>query len=402
MAYRLEDIELTRPISDIHLTIEETGVGALIRRKGRPIGFLMKAFPRARAVPAEVLKSWIASELKDTLMAEAIREELAPSSPTMPLPTLTVAICTHARPALVQRCIQSLLPLRARHGFEILVVDNATPDSSVADAVTRYAGARYAREELAGLDFARNRAWKEARGEWVAYLDDDVIVDAGWFDGFREALRENPDAVAVTGLVAPLTLATEAQIIFEYRGGFRHGCDTHRYRAELPGNDCYPCGSGLLGVGANMAYRRDTLQKLGGFDEALDTGAPLPGGGDLDMFYRVVHSGGILVYEPRFLVFHEHRTTLAALRRQYYTWGLGLMAYIRKHIEAGSSERLKFYRLSKWWIRDELQQLRNALRGRGHVPAGMIVSELLGATVGWFGEYSRSRKRIEALKNSAS
>ena len=105
-------------------------------------------------------------------------------------------------------------------------------------------------------------------------------------------------------------------------------------RSDL--GECYPeirfilAAPEFSATGCNMAFRRDVLLEIGGFDEALDTGAPLPGGGDLDIFYRIIRAGYVLVYEPSYMVFHEHRESVSALRRQYYTWGLGLMAFVEK------------------------------------------------------------------------
>ena len=56
-----------------------------------------------------------------------------------------------------------------------------------------------------------------------------------------------------------------------------------------------------------MVLRTVAVRELGGFDEALDTGPPLPGGGDLDIWSRLARAGHPLVYEPRLLVFHRHR-----------------------------------------------------------------------------------------------
>jgi hypothetical protein len=91
-----------------------------------------------------------------------------------------------------------------------------------------------------------------------------------------------------------------------------------------------------------MVFRRELLRELGGFDEALDTGAPLPGGGDLDAFYRVLNAGRALVHEPRMLVFHQHRSEHAALRRQMWSWGLGLMAYVQKWSDREGAHRQRF------------------------------------------------------------
>lgn len=163
------------------------------------------------------------------------------------------------------------------------MVDNAPSNLQTKETVAGFPGVRYIMEPLAGLNFARNRALEEANSDLLAFLDDDVVVDSEWLVGLAETWSENPDAAAFTGLVLPFALDTEAQIIFETRGRFRKGFKKVRYGAYLPGNSIHPCGAGLFGTGANMAFRCDVLRVLGGFDEALDTGASLPGGGDLDM-----------------------------------------------------------------------------------------------------------------------
>ena len=69
----------------------------------------------------------------------------------------------------------------------------------------------------------------------------------------------------------------------------------------------YYIGSGAYGTGANMAFRRSLFHQIGFFDPALDVGTVTNGGGDLDMFYRVIQEGHTLVYEPRAIVRHRHR-----------------------------------------------------------------------------------------------
>ena len=66
-------------------------------------------------------------------------------------------------------------------------------------------------------------------------------------------------------------------------------------------------GAGMFGTGANMAYRRSLFDKIGYFDPALDVGTATNGGGDLEMFFRVLKEGYVLVYEPRAVVRHRHR-----------------------------------------------------------------------------------------------
>jgi glycosyltransferase involved in cell wall biosynthesis len=398
MRYRLSEIEITRPLEPLEFEADESGAALLIRRNRRPIGFLMRQNSANRTWSPEELSEWISRELKTRIVEEAIRDELAPPRTKVSFPSLSVAICTRNRVATLKRCLDSVLPLQQKYGFELLVVDNAPSDDTTAKLVQRSSPAWYVLEKRPGLDFARNRAWMDATGDLIAYLDDDVVVDSSWLAGLQEAWDENSDAAAFTGLVMPLRLDTAAQVLFERRNGFRRGFDKNRFGREVPGNPLYPCGAGIFGAGCNMAFRRDVLRDLGGFDEALDTGTPLPGGGDLDIFYRIIRAGQTLVYEPRYMVFHEHRASEPGLRRQYYTWGLGFMAFVEKNYHNDPSQRARFRRLVVWWIWDQILQMTAALRGKHALPFSMVFAEFCGGMIGASGEYSRSLKRVATVR----
>lgn len=283
--------------------------------------------------------------------------------------------------------------------FEILVIDNASTDKRTQELVAALPSVRYIHEPKPGLNFARNRALCEATGEVLAFVDDDVVVDRQWLNGLMEAWSENPDAAAFTGQVLPYALETEAQILCEQRGGFRKGFEKIRFGQVLPGNTLYPCGAGVFGVGCNMAFRRQIVLQLGGFDEALDTGPSLPGGGDHDMFYRVIRAGYTLVYEPKYLVFHEHRRDYLSLRRQYSrSWGLGFTSYVTKCYLSDPSQREKLFRLILWWMKYELRQLLESLLGKHPLSPDIFLAEFLGGIAGLLGGYPRSCKRIEQIR----
>ena len=408
MPYAIADIEVTQPLPILTLFESDTGIALILRRKDKPIGFLMQALPAKSIITSDELVPWIVQELGSKLLQESLREELVCPANQRPLPSLTVAICTKDRTDNLARCLESLLKLQTANkpvgspNFEILVVDNAPSDEQTQKLVASLPTVNYVREPKPGLDFARNRALTEATNEMLAFLDDDVVVDRNWLDGFIEAWAENPDAAAFTGLVLPYELATEAQILFEQNGGFRRGFEKIRYGQILPSNPLYPCGSGIFGAGCNMAFRREILLKLGGFDEALDTGAPLPGGGDLDIFYRVIRAGYPLVYEPQYLVFHQHRREKEKLRRQYWTWGLGFTAFVVKSYQSDPPQRSKLRRLVWWWLKYQLDRLKNSLRGQYVLPPAMILAELWGGIVGIFGEYPRSLKRSDLIRRQFS
>jgi glycosyltransferase involved in cell wall biosynthesis len=408
MPYIITEIEVTQPLPTLSLSERDIGIALVVRRKDQPIGFVMQALPANSLVTPEDIAQLISKELGTKLLQESIKEELIPPCSQLSLPSLTIAICTKDRPENLTRCLQSLLQLKMPlekdiQEWEILVVDNAPSDDRTQTLVASMPGVRYVREPKPGLDFARNRALKEAKGEILAFLDDDVTVDRKWLEGLLEAWRENPDAVAVTGLVLPYELETEAQILFEQRGGFRRGFEKIRYYGPtLKGNALYPCGAGIFGAGCNMAFRREIVLKLGGFDEALDTGATLPGGGDLDIFYRVIRAGYPLIYEPQYLVYHQHRREYAKLSHQYWTWGLGFMAFVVKSFQNDPPQRVMLCRLIGWWVKDMLRQLKSSIRGRHVLPPTMLLAELWGGIVGLFGEYPRSLRRVEQIRRQFS
>jgi glycosyltransferase involved in cell wall biosynthesis len=333
---------------------------------------------------------------------------MTPPSSAVSLPLLTIAICTKDRPEGVKRLLRSLsdqwaaLP-EGSAGLEILLVDNAPSDERTRELAGQRSELRYVREARPGLNFARNRALREARGEILAFLDDDVIVDQNWSAGLANAWRENRDAAAFTGQVLPMELETEAQVVFEMRGGFRRGFDRVRYGPVLPGNRLYPGGAGIFGAGANMAFRTEILRRMGGFDEALDTGAAVPGGGDLDIFYRSIRAGYVLVYEPRFLVFHQHRREMKSLRLQYRrSWGLGFMCYISKCLKNDPERRVNLIRLIYWWFVNDLiglmMHFKKKVQGRRHLPPSIFLGELWGGAVGLLGGYTRSLRRVEEIR----
>ncbi|GAP96217.1 glycosyltransferase family 2 protein [Leptolyngbya sp. NIES-2104] len=398
MPYSIHEIEVTQPLPTLTLSERDTGVGLIVRRYDRAIGFLMQPWDQPQ-IDADTIASWIAQKLSAKILQEAIRDE-GESLEISHRPSLTVAICTKDRPEQLARCLNSLLKVQSDQ-VEIVVIDNAPSDDRTQKLVATLPTVRYVQEPKAGLNFARNRALEVANTELLAFLDDDVVVDRLWLDGLITAWAENPDAAAWTGLVLPYELETESQILFESRGGFGRGFEKIRYGQILPGNSLYPCGAGIFGAGCNMAFRRDILLKLDGFDEALDTGAPLPGGGDLDIFYRIIRSNNVLVYEPQYLVYHQHRRESEKLRRQYWSWGLGLMAFVAKSYQSDPSQRSQFQGLVKWWFQYQSKQLIKSWFGRHPLPATMILAEMWGGIRGLLGEYPRSQQRIEEIRRQS-
>jgi GT2 family glycosyltransferase len=401
--YQLREIELQRPLEPMVVPQDCCGLALVFRLDDEPVGFLHEALaPGTRLEAADIARRAMRCAGKQ-ILNERIYQELCGHLPTIALPTLDVAICTHNRTHTLSRCLDNLQRLgfmSAEEKIRVLVVDNAPPDNCTLELVRRYPQVVYVREPRPGLDFARNRALRESNGELLAFLDDDVVVDRAWLDGLRDAWEANPDAAAFTGPILPLELETTAQVVFERMGGFGKSFERVRFGAASPESATYPCGAGVFGAGANMVFRRAALIILGGFDEALDTGAPLPGGGDLDIFYRIVRAGYPLVREPKLLVYHQHRREYKQLRHQMWTWGLGTGAYLVKTWRTDPSQRSSIRRWLLWWLCFQLGKafVPFLRRSRAGAPIDLVFAEILGGVVGLCGEYDRSRARVDRLR----
>jgi len=120
---------------------------------------------------------------------------------------VTVAICTFNRAESLRRTLASLTAMRVGGdlSWELVVVNNNSTDHT--DAVIAECRERLPLrrefEPLQGHSNARNRAIAAARGEYIVWTDDDVIVGAGWLAAYAEAFRHWPDAVVFGGRIKP-------------------------------------------------------------------------------------------------------------------------------------------------------------------------------------------------------
>lgn len=230
----------------------------------------------------------------------------------------------------------SLCELSYRN-LEIIVVDNGSDEDATQIMVSELQRTRphirYVREDRLGLSCARNRGVTEAKGEILAFTDDDVRVDPLWIDGLLRGFARSEDVACVTGLVASSSLQHPAEQYFDGRVWWSSSCCHELHQPPRAGDGgLYPYASGKFGTGANFAFRTAQLRDLGRFDECLGAGSPSSGGEDLDIFVRVLRGGHSLSYEPCALVWHDHRVDERSLKRQMYAYGKGLGAYLTKYL----------------------------------------------------------------------
>ncbi len=294
---------------------------------------------------------------------------------------ICAVICTRDRVKHLRRARRSLVE-QAVPPAEILVVDNA-PRTDCTRVLVReeFPSVRSVRELVLGLDFARNRALREAQSEIVAFLDDDAVADRGWVESIQKAFLEHPRAGLCTGRIDALSLETEAQRVFEANGGLMaHGNERLRLPADAHRQVWWwryapsIAWAVSLGSGCNLAVRRTFAIQIGGFDEALDLGPALPGGGDNDMVWRMLEAGAEVVYEPAARVRHEHRQELAAVFDQIVGHQRALSALVSKAaVRSRGARRLPVLALLCWrLVKPGVRLLRRAA-GRDPLPVAVLL-----------------------------
>ncbi|MEU3663653.1 glycosyltransferase [Streptomyces sp. NPDC032940] len=306
-------------------------VFVLVRRKGRPVGTLLGRVPegadpvRTLAGPARRLCP--AGPDGAVTGAASGPPAVPPSAP----PSASVVVATRERARQLARALDSLLA-QDHPDAEIVVVDNAPVTRETRELVERkYAErVRYVCEPVPGLALAHNRGLAAARGEVVAFTDDDVVADPRWLTELTAPFAADPRLGCVTGLILPARLRTPAQVLLESHGGFAKGFTPRTYDPAHPpaGEPLFPFTAGRFGSGANMAFRTAALRAAGGFDPATGAGTHARGGDDLYGFVRVLAQGARLHYTPTALVWHHHRETWRDLETQAYGYGAGLTAYL--------------------------------------------------------------------------
>ncbi|MDP8958578.1 MAG: glycosyltransferase [Actinomycetota bacterium] len=306
----------------------------------------------------------------------SLRPEREPSA--VDPAAVSVVVCTRDRPRLLEGCLEALQRLDPPPG-EVVVVDNAPTSAATREVAERW-GVRRVLESRPGLDRARNTGWRKASGQVVLFIDDDARADPRLVAAMGAAFV-GPEVAAVTGLVLPAELHSYPQTSFEqFEGGMGKGYERRLYHRESA-----PVGleAFRVGVGTNMAFRRRILEEVGGFDPSLDVGTATRGGGDLDMFYRVLEAGRVVVYEPCAVVRHIHRRHRAALVGQMRDYGTSFAAYLAKRAEESPAQAkaVRAYRW-RWHLDRHLRRALSALRSRQLLHFQMVWAEARGSLRG--------------------
>jgi glycosyltransferase involved in cell wall biosynthesis len=366
---RVVEVELTAPLPRLRGDGRYGRAWILARLHTEPIGVCVTSLPSAGIDP-EALAGLIWRELSepvagrfaaaglprpDRLTAAGLQAEPA-SWPYLrrraellaDAPFISVVICTRDRPEQIKKCLNRLAGQQYPR-FEVVVVDNAPTSDALRHVVEEHAGGRaefrYCVEPLPGLSWARNAGIAAARSDIIAFLDDDDEPDEYWLAQVADGFARGERIGAVGGLVLPASLENAVENFFEEIGGHTKGRGFSRdtFSRSGPQSPLYPLPP--FGVGANMAFRRAALDRIGGFDVALGAGTPTGGGEDTLALTLVMLEGYQIAYEPAALMWHHHRQDMASLNKQLHGYSVGLTAFYAALLRHRPSALLGLLRL---------------------------------------------------------
>ncbi len=236
---------------------------------------------------------------------------------------VSVVICTHNRARYLRETIRSLASQTLRREcFEILVVDNASTDETrctVLEELSHVKNIRYIYEPVLGLAHARNTGWRNAKGQYVAYLDDDGLACQTWVERIVEAFATvNPAPGCVGGRVDPIWESPPPAWISDDLASLLAVVNWSHRPIFLSGEQYL--------AGVNMAFPRALLAELDGFHPGVDRlGKKLLSNGDI-LIERLLEAKGYgIFYDPNILVRHfvpKLRTTKKWLLKRSYWQGV--------------------------------------------------------------------------------
>ena len=187
---------------------------------------------------------------------------MGPTPPSKSIPA-SIVIPTRARAPYLEVALASIAPQAHAAGAEVLVIDDAGPSPGGRAQAERF-GARYEpHERPRGLNVARNTGVERSGGELVVFVDDDIEAGQGWLAALLTAAREHPDVDVFAGPIRPR---------LEGRGGWgSHSCGREKAPITTLELGCSDTET-RYAWGANMAIRREALERVGAFDESLEHG----------------------------------------------------------------------------------------------------------------------------------
>ena len=209
---------------------------------------------------------------------------------------ISIIICTRNRGNILEASLDIFNNLTFKGSWELILVDNGSTDITynVIESFKerKKIDLHVLQESMPGLSRARNTGLSHARGEIIAFTDDDCYPNNDYLSSLYKAFS-NLDIDFLGGRVL-LFDPTDLKITIQ----------------ENPNPETIEkysfISSGFI-HGANMAFKKSSLLRMNGFDERLGAGTRFKSGEDTDIIQRLSISGYVGIYDPSVCVYHHHR-----------------------------------------------------------------------------------------------
>jgi GT2 family glycosyltransferase len=230
-------------------------------------------------------------------------------------PFFSIIVPTYRRPAQLAVCLEAMTQLDyPANRFEVIVVDdgsNAPPEATVT-AVQDRLDVTLLTVPHGGPAAARNAGAERAKGDVLAFTDDDCAPTAIWLRAFADRFGPNRDCATGGQTLNALSenlYSSASQLLIDYLYVY--------YNAES--------AQARFFTSNNLAVPADGFREVGGFDVTF----PLPAAEDREFCDRWVHRGHRLVYAPDAVIRHAHSLTMRRFWRQHFDYGRGAFHFHR-------------------------------------------------------------------------
>lgn len=274
-------------------------------QRNRVKGWFYRRFP-------SIFSSTLSYKLWNTQVGGAVLKSIAYAEPEkvgdpfelpcLGSPLVSIVIPVYGKIAYTYHCLRSLWSHESRYSFEVIVVDDKSPDNT-ADVLKTIGGLRVVtNEENLGFIRSCNSGARQARGQLLVMLNNDTVVRPGWLDELVDTFNCIPNAGLVgSKLLYPDGRLQEAGgVIWSDGSGWNYGRLKDPNRPEF----CYLRDADYCS-GASLMIRMSLFEQLGGFDEHY-----IPAyGEDSDLAFKVRDAGYRVLYQPLSEVIHFEGVT---------------------------------------------------------------------------------------------